>query len=215
MQRKVNAIMTKRAVWIFALLCLIAAAGAARPAKHQHIVRTQWTVRETAGPQATTISVPDGLTAQVRELQGLASAPVPLDMTGRDVALVALGGYLVNSICLECHTLNPWLAGGNPYLGQPKKVNTVNYLAGGAVFGPFTSRNLTPEPDNDNKPAGMDLEEFKHVMRTGEDLDKLHPQMGPLLQVMPWPQFQIFTDRDLEAMHEYLSAVPPVAKPTP
>ena len=155
------------------------------------------------------------MAGQVRELQGLAAAPVKLNLEGRDVVQVALGSYLVNNICVDCHTLNPFAAGGSPFLGQPKKVNAVNYLGGGVAFGPFTSRNITPEPDNGNLPAGMDLETFKHVMRTGEDLDKLHPQMGPLLQVMPWPGFQIMTDRDLEAIYEYLSAIPPVAKPTP
>jgi len=74
---------------------------------------------------------------------------------------------------------------------------------------PFTSRNLTPEENG--LPAGMTFEQFKLVIRTGVDLDKAHPQFGPLLQVMPWPVYQSMTDRDLRAIYEYLSAIPPGA----
>jgi hypothetical protein len=38
-------------------------------------------------------------------------------------------------------------------------------------------------PDEGNLPAGLTLDQFKLVMRTGIDLDKAHPLMGPLLQV--------------------------------
>jgi hypothetical protein len=51
-------------------------------------------------------------------------------------------------------------------------------------------------------------------MRTGIDYDHAHPQMGPLLQVMPWPTYQNMTDRELRAMYEYLRAIPP-ATPGP
>jgi len=91
-------------------------------------------------------------------------------------------------------------------MGQPKQFNAENYLSGGVPFGPFTSRNLTPEEDG--LPAGMTFEQFKLVIRTGVDLDKAHPQFGPLLQVMPWPVYQSMTDRDLRAIYEYLSAIP-------
>jgi hypothetical protein len=45
-------------------------------------------------------------------------------------------------------------------------------------------------------------------MRTGVDLKQLHPEVSPLLQVMPWPVYQDLTDRDLRAMYEYLRAIP-------
>ncbi len=66
--------------------------------------------------------------------------------------------------------------GGNPFMGQPKKINVAQFLAEGAVFGPFTSRNLTRDPKENDEPAGLSL-----------DHDKNHPQISPLLQVMPQP----------------------------
>jgi len=45
-------------------------------------------------------------------------------------------------------------------------------------------------------------------MRTGKDFKNRHPQFGPLLQVMPWHAFAKFTEDDIEAIYEYLRAVP-------
>jgi hypothetical protein len=91
-------------------------------------------------------------------------------------------------------------------------INAQNYLAGGTVFGPFRSRNLTP--DANGLPAGLALAQFKDVMRKGTDFDQLHPQISPLLQVMPWPVYREMTDRDLEAIYAFLSAIPH-AEPAP
>jgi hypothetical protein len=91
-------------------------------------------------------------------------------------------------------------------LGQPKKINTANYLAGGMQFGPFTSRNITPEANG--LPAGLTLSQFMEVIRHGTDFDHLHPQISPLLQVMPWTVYQSMTDRDIQAIYEYLSSIP-------
>ena len=82
----------------------------------------------------------------------------------------------------------------------------MHFLAGGRPFGPFTSRNLTPDPST-GLPAELTFDEFKLALRTGADHDHLHPAM-PLLQVMPWPELQGLTTRDLRAMYEYLSALP-------
>jgi hypothetical protein len=148
-----------------------------------------------------------------RVRQGFAIAPVQLNLEDRNRALVGLGSYLVNAVagCNDCHTHPSYAAGGNPFRGQPKKINTANYLAGGRVFnapgGPFVSRNLTPEAP-DGKPAGLSFEQFEEVLRVGTDFDHLHPQVSPLLQVMPWPVYQSMSDRDLHAIYEYLSAIP-------
>ncbi len=59
-------------------------------------------------------------------------------------------------------------------------------------------------------------------MRTGKDFDTtVHPNCPPnsphclpypfdgaLLQMMPWPTLQSMTDHDLQAIHEYLKAIP-------
>jgi hypothetical protein len=144
--------------------------------------------------------------------RGFEIAPVPLNVVGKNRALVGLGSYLVNGFgCNGCHAgpAGEFADGGNPFLGQPKVVRQSAYLAGGAQnFGPFfIPRNLTP--DKTGLPeGGSSFEEFKSIIRTGIDPDHAHPQFGPFLQVMPWPNLQDLTDRDLRAIYEYLSAIP-------
>jgi hypothetical protein len=142
--------------------------------------------------------------------KGFRIAPVPLDLHQKNRALVGLGSYIVNAQggCNDCHTTPSYAEGGDPFLGQPPVVNAEGYLAGGAPFGPFISRNLTP--CQDGKPAGLTLEEFIQVMRTGVDLkdDRLPPGGTPLLQVMPWPVYGLMTYCDLRAVYEYLRAIP-------
>jgi hypothetical protein len=147
--------------------------------------------------------------------RGLAISPVPVNLTGRDKRLVGLGSYIVNAraACGDCHTNPLYLPGGDPFRGEQTQFNTAHFLAGGTQFGPFTSRNITPEPPS-NLPAGLTLSQFMEVFRTGKDFDNLHPQFGPLLQVMPWPIFRNMTDDDLEAIYEYLRAIPH-AEPAP
>jgi hypothetical protein len=123
-----------------------------------------------------------------------------------------------------------------------------NYLAGGADFGtalPFNvppglaygnyrgpdivTRNLTPDK-NGLPEGGMTLAEFKEILRTGADMDNIHPTCisptggpsgtptpaycipppvnGALLQIMPWPVFHNLSDGDIDAIYEYLSAIP-------
>ena len=129
-------------------------------------------------------------TEQSRIQRGYQIAPVPLNLRGKNRALVGLGSYIVNAQggCNDCHTNPPFAEGGNPHLGQPKRINAERYLAGGMDFGGgIISRNLTP--DETGKPAGLTFAEFRQVLRTGVDLDKLEPHVpsfeNDLLQVMP------------------------------
>jgi len=143
--------------------------------------------------------------------QGFRIAPVQLNLRGKNRSLVGLGSYIVNAqgVCNDCHTDPPYADGGDPYSGQPKKVNAAHYLGGGGTpFGPdFIPRNLTP--DKTGRPEGGNtFAQFRQIMRTGIDPDHAHPQFGPYLQVMPWPVFQDMTDHDLRAIYEYLSAIP-------
>jgi len=174
----------------------------------------------------------------VRIKRGFEVAPVPLNLAGKDPALVGLGSYYVNVLdaCNDCHTASAQLEyapGGNPYFGQPRVVNPTVYLGGGNDFGPevpgaphIVSRNLTP--DKTGKPAGgLSFAQFREIIRTGVDLDHLHPSCsatvttnclpapfdGELLQIMPWPLFQSMTDFELRAIYEYLSAVPCIEGP--
>ncbi len=170
--------------------------------------------------------------------RGFQVAPVPLNMQGKDFALVGLGSYLVNagSDCNSCHnsgqTLDGmFLAGQNPYrlmtgmmFPQQKKVDPTTYFGGGQDFGTvdfgdtsptdpdIISRNLTPDKTGKAE-GGHTFGEFMQIIRTGIDMDKAHPNLpagfdGTRLQVMPWPTFQNMTDRDLRAIYEYLSAIP-------
>src|SRR3989454_7714876 len=141
-----------------------------------------------------------------RMQRGFAIAPLPLNLKGKNRALVGLGSYIVNAQggCNDCHTHPSYAPGGNPFLGQPEQINTAQYLAGGRAFGPFVSRNLTP--DSTEKPAGLTFDEFRDLLRTGHDPDS----PGELLQVMPWPVYGKMTDRDLRAIYEYLHAIPPL-----
>lgn len=147
--------------------------------------------------------------SQVR--RGFEIAPVHLDLDGKDRRLVGLGSYLVNSIgaCNECHTNPSYTVTGNPFNGQPTQINVAGYLAGGASFGPFFSRDITPYKNG--LPAGRTWEEFLEVMRTGKDFDYQPGQPGPpLLQVMPWPDYRYMNDHELRAIYEYLRAIPPL-----
>jgi len=159
-----------------------------------------------------TAQSPDTIYQQARANQGLKIAPVPLALEGKDPSLIGYGSYLVNAVggCNDCHTSPSYATGGDPFKGEKPVVNAAGYLGGGMKFGPFTSRNLTPEVDNFNRPAGMTFDEFLMTMRTGMDHDNLHPQMGPLLQVMPWPAYAQMSDYDLRAIYEYLRCIPPV-----
>ena len=173
---------------------------------------------------------------QIKINKGFVLAPVPLNLVGRDSNLVGYGSYIVNAVgeCNGCHSAgNPtaFAPGGNPYFGQFARPNPATYLGGGNDFGAFpdpagpfphiVSRNLTP--DKTGRPVGGDtLQDFMQTMRTGLDPDKLHPPClgkpdgkcipapfnGTLLMVMPWPAYANMTDRDLQAIYEYLAAIP-------
>jgi hypothetical protein len=181
---------------------------------------------------------------ELRILTGFQIAPVPLNTAGKNLELVGLGSYIVNGVgdCNGCHSAGPptqYTTNGNPYQLSPpfsgmKQVNPATYLGGGRNFGALIansasiiSRNLTP--DKTGMPAGgRTLAQFMAIMRTGVDLDKLHPQCptgtvalncvptpfnGALLQVMSWPTFQNMSDHDLRAIYEYLSSIPCNAGP--
>ena len=176
---------------------------------------------------------------------GFEIAPVPLNLAGKQRSLVGLGSYIVNaqSDCNGCHSAGPpteFTASGNPYQLPPvfsgkKQVNPATYLGGGRDFGPYPgpssllhiiSRNLTPDKTGLAE-GGRTFAEFLQIMRTGTDLDHLHPTCtgtptascltfpfnGDLLQIMPWPGLQNLTDQDLQAIYQYLSAIPCIEGP--
>jgi len=148
--------------------------------------------------------IEEGSESQIKRGFEIVPKGVALNLVGKNRALVGLGSYIVNTTgCNDCHTHPSYSPGGDPFLGQPERINAEQYLAGGRKFGPFTSANLTP--DNAGKPAGLTLAEFVTILRTGHD-PKDPP--GPALQVMPWPVIGKKTERDLSAIYEFLRAIP-------
>jgi hypothetical protein len=122
-----------------------------------------------------------------------------------------------------------YLAGGTPF-GTALPFNVPPGTAYGNYLGPaIVSRNLTPDK-NGLPEGGRTLAQFMQIFRTGADLDQIHPTCtsptggpggtpspancipppvnGAVLQVMPWADFQDMTDKDIEAIYEYLSAIP-------
>jgi hypothetical protein len=153
-----------------------------------------------ARPQNRKKGPPAALDSRIR--QGFAIAPVRLNLKGKNRSLVGLGSYIVNaqSECIDCHTCPSFQ--DDPFDDGEGSVNAANYLAGGVPFGPeITSANITP--DENGLPAGLTLEEFISLIRTGVEEDE-----DEILQVMPWPIFRNMTDHDLRAIYEYLSAIP-------
>jgi hypothetical protein len=147
--------------------------------------------------------------------RGFGISPVKLNLKDKDPELVGLGSYIVNAqaACSDCHTCPSYVPGHNPFpapfgVSGDGQINSLNYLAGGTPFGPpppvgVVSANLTP--DFTGKPHGLTLEQFKTALRTGHD--PLDPKFG-LLAIMPWPYFRHMTNRDLEAIYTFLSAIP-------
>lgn len=146
---------------------------------------------------------------------GYRIAPVPLNLQGKNPALVGLGSYIVNAQadCAGCHSNPQYAPGGDPHLGQPEVSDPSGHLRGGLpLFGPLVvPRNLTPNAAG--RPGGLTLDQFLEVFSIGTDFDNAPPVVpGPhssdLLQVMPWPVFSKMTDREKRAIYEYLRAIP-------
>ena len=140
--------------------------------------------------------------------------------------------------CHSAGPATQFAPGHNPYLRlgpftPPATVNPATYLGGGSDFGqigPITSSTIPPHivsrnltPDKTGLPeGGATFAEFHDTIRLGIDHDHLHPNCsatittncfnppfnGALLQVMPWPSYQDWTDHDLLAVYEYLKAIP-------
>jgi len=133
---------------------------------------------------------------------------------------------------------NPYQRLGTAFTPPPIE-DTRFYLGGGRDFGqigPVTSATVPPHiisrnltPDSSGLPEqGASFGEFVNSMTKGIDADGLHPNCngtsittncfnppfdGRLLQVMPWPAFKDWTDRDLLAVYTYLKAIPCIASP--
>jgi hypothetical protein len=123
------------------------------------------------------------------------------------------------------------------YLSGGMDFGPVGTPTGPAMYpGPdIITRNLTPDKTG-RAEGGNTLARFRQILRDGTDFDHIHPTCtaaqltqietgtppfpvciptspgntadGNLLQVMPWPTFANMTDHQIDAMYEYLSAIP-------
>jgi hypothetical protein len=171
------------------------------------MIRAQEQDPSVAQSQEATVAA-DAAADSLEVTIGFRIAPVRLTFKPEDRELVGLGSYIVNAqgACNDCHTNPPYRPGNDPFRGEPARVNKANYLAGGAQFGPFVSRNITP--DAKGRPAGLTFDQFLIVIRNGFDFDRAHPQLGSKLQVMPWPVYANMRLHHIRAIYTYLSAIP-------
>lgn len=173
--------------------------------------RRVWLAAALIGSVAVSVSASDRLrdflNSENPVKRGYAIVPpgVVLNLEGKDRQLVGLGSYVVNtSACVDCHSHPTYSPGGDPFKGEPERLNAEEYLSGGRQFGPdIVSANITP--DNAGRPAGLTRSEFIQMMRTGHN-PKDPP--GEIVQVMPWPIYGKKTELELIAMYEYLRAIP-------
>ena len=103
-------------------------------------------------------------------------------------------GVVESGGCNDCHTNPSFTPASRSVQGSAKAGEP------GGVHG--RRHGLRPVPVAQSHPecGRTGHGQHQHVMRTGTDLRKLHEQISPLLQVMPWPVYQDMTDKDLEAV---------------
>jgi len=120
--------------------------------------------------------------------------------------------------------------------GAVFQIDPTTFVAGGQQFGPFASKNLTPDVNGSPSSfapysvnyaeGGLDWITYWAVLHNGVDIDHLFDQCGSstnatapngclpapsnavVLQVMPWPTVRQLTDSDLNAVWQYLSSIP-------
>lgn len=173
--------------------------------------RGAWVVVGLIGLAGVSVAAADSLRERINSenpvKRGYALVPpgVVLNLQDKDRLLVGLGSYVVNtSACVDCHSHPTFSPGGDPFKGEPERLNAEEYLSGGRQFGPdITAPNLTP--DRTGKPAGLTRKQFIETLRTGHN-PKDPP--GQILQVMPWPAYGKKTELELTAIYEYLRAIP-------
>jgi hypothetical protein len=100
--------------------------------------------------------------------RGFDIAPVPLNLEGKNRALVGLGSYLVNAVgaCNDCHDAGPqtqYEPGGNPFFGQRKKINPA-FSARRAI--PFLVSLTTPPKPISNDSQSSTLQAVRDPVPT-------------------------------------------------
>ncbi len=130
---------------------------------------------------------------------GIASAPVPLALTGKTTAeleQIGQGAYIVatQAVCTDCHSKTP---------------APTDYMAGGVVIpiGPnqsVVSRNLTPDQG-----TGLKDTAAQYVQATRNGTDTLNGNSA--LIVHPWQTQRWMGTDDLQAIYAYLRVIPAIS----
>ena len=147
--------------------------------------------------------------------------------------LVERGEYLVHATgCADCHApkimtpegpvpdMDRFLMGypGSDPLppipegleGSPWILFTPDLTAAVGPWGISYAGNLTP---HETGIGNWSLEQFVRAIREGKykGLENSRPLMPP----MPWPNYKLFTDQDLEAIFLYLKSIDPIDNVVP
>lgn len=117
----------------------------------------------------------------------------PVNMVGKDPALVKRGDYLVKAgDCIACHTNSP--ERGTPFAGG---------LPMQTPFGIIYTPNITP--DKETGIGRWTDDQFIKAMREG-----ISPQGKHYYPAFPYPYFNKVTTEDLKAIKAYLDSIPPI-----
>jgi len=66
----------------------------------------------------------DDNTSRIQRGKDIVPPGVTLNLTGKHRGMVWLGSYLVNTGgCIDCHSRPTYSPGGDPFLGQPERIN--------------------------------------------------------------------------------------------
>jgi hypothetical protein len=165
-----------------------------------------------AEADAKGVAIPDpGNLVRGRAIQPLAEPNAYKAWPPEQQALFARGAYMVNSLtaCGDCHT-NPTRK------PMTLKINTDQYLSGGAVFsvpaalGPtlhqqrVMSANLSGAV-NGEIPNKLDFSTFVAIITSGTHVDDSPAR--PLGFRMPWQKYRNLTLADLESIYFYLQNI--------
>lgn len=115
----------------------------------------------------------------------------------------AYNGYIINAAaCFNCHSNEK----EGKLVGEPFAGNHEFKLPQGSVF----SANITP--DKETGIGNWTKEAFVARFKAYSDSGHIYPQVvGKSLQtVMPWESYSEMKTSDLEAIYDYLQALPPV-----
>jgi mono/diheme cytochrome c family protein len=118
---------------------------------------------------------------------------------------VARGKYLVTIMgCGDCHTPGALL--GKPDMAHMLSGSDVGFEVPG--LGVFVGRNLTP--DKETGLGNWTADQIVTAFTTGK-----RPDGRILSPAMPWPNFQVLTPEDAQAIAAFLKSLPPVHRAIP